>query len=199
MEGGTLLTPMARPCPILLLMLTVSASVFTISAIAGNLDTLPTSDQANNLVVETTVATTELSANDTTSFDVAVFNICQAIEKNKERSVVDKLLRSGIKPEIHYFDIFCHQGGLLLSSSLSHHNLHSARDILRYLRWRERETENTQIRRIILNAVDEQGETIVDKTQKKLSGSKGIAQKLEFNSFLALFKRHGGKCHKYCN
>lgn len=199
MGASIVLTSNVRLCLVLLLLVTLSLPIFTISATAGNLQTLPTDEHPSSLTVDSTVITATVSTDDTTSFDIAVFNTCQAIENEKERSVVERLLRSGIKPEIHYFDIFCSQGGLLLSSSLVHQNLDSARDILRYLRWRERETENTQIRRIILNAVDENGETIVDKTQKKLSSSKGIAQTLELNSFLALFKRHGGECYKYCN
>lgn len=136
---------------------------------------------------------------DQTAFDIAVFSSCQALENGKEKLVTDKLLRSGIKPEIHYFDIFCPRGGLLLSSAFEYRNLQSAQYLLSYLRWRERETHNNEIRQIILNAENANGETIVDQVNKQLVKFSGITQRIEINSFLTLFKRHGGKCNKYCN
>jgi len=143
--------------------------------------------------------TTPPQESDRTAFDIAVFSSCQALENGKEKSVINKLLRSGIKPEIHYFDIFCPRGGLLLSSSFAYRNLPSAQYLLRYLRWRERETDNTEIRQIILNAEDANGETIVDQVKKQLAKISGIAKTIEIKSFLTLFEQHGGKCLKYCD
>lgn len=132
-------------------------------------------------------------------FSMTVFKTCQEIENGKEKSVVDRLLRAGIKPEIDYFDIVCPSGGLLLSYSLQQHNYKSAQFLLHYLRWRERETQNADIRQIILNAPDENGETLVDRVRRRINTSTDIVRTLELKSFLHLFRKHGGNCLKSCN
>ena len=142
--------------------------------------------------------TTQSDRRSVFDFSVVTHLVCKATTEGKEKEGLDRLLRMGLKLENVYFDITCPGNFSLLLTSLLSDNFQGARYYLRYLRWRERETGNPMLRSSILNSPNANGETLVDVTANFLAETNDVADRVRLQTFLDLFKKHGGECKKYC-